>query len=877
MSAEIISNARTLFPNEDVSPKEKESKAWLMQFAQAAFNSYGDTPFGSIGYRSRDKYEWIKTYAQGRQSIERYKRVLTPDQDPNNNTLVVDWSVLPIIPKFRRTALGLLEKQNYDIQIDPVDPFAQSEKDMLVAEMKAKAILREEFKKQGRPDLAESAAIMANPGEPDDLDGIEVAELGMRHKTSMEAELVVELVFDQNDYEGQRRQQLQDQFDYGVAIFKDYEQDGLVGFRRVDPRRFLSNFCTYPDFRDLRYAGEVLEVPVAQLIQMSNGELTNEDIEFIYKYANANQWRGNMPVGNAYYGTYNDFWNKGKVQVLDLEIYSTDNLVREERVDRRGNVVFGRAGFEDTNNKKQKFKRKQVVGVYRVKWIVGTNICFDYGKQWNVKRDPINIARAKPSFHIGAVDFFDMKTFSRMEAIIPYADSIQLAYYRLQHELNTAVPRGFNINLAALEEVSLSGGGKAMSPSDIIDLYLQRGVLVSRSVAADGRQVPPAINQLEGGVGNAIAEYWNMINNNLDMIRQTLGLNELTDGSTPNPKFLTTVAQLAASGTNNALSDISYSDRALAQSLSEAIIIRVQDVIKRGGGEAYENSLGLGTVELLKRSQEISKYTYGIAIVDKPTAEEKAKLDELVKVALQSGQVNIDDVIRLNNIQNIKQAELFLAYKVKKNNEKKQQEAMQAQQMNGQIQQQSAMVAEQAKQQTIQMEYQMKSELEKVKADMEARLIELRGQFDLERERISATGRVESSFVQAKERDAANIRDNKTKLMQDGKMEDMGEIDVPAELESRVAPETAGGQQLNIQEPSGFSFLGNANQQSPAAQGANMMQQGMNEQMNAMNPMQEEQGMMEEMEGAEVEQGEPMSEEQQQMQDMLAFQNQGQA
>jgi hypothetical protein len=504
----------------------------------------------------------------------------------------------------------------------------------------------------------------------------------------------------------------------------------------------------------------------------------------------------------------------------------------------------------------------------------GTNICFDYGKQWNIKRDPINIARAKSSFHIAPVDFFDMKTFSRMEAIIPYADSIQLAYYRLQHELNTAVPRGFNINLAALEEISLSGGGQAMSPSDIIDLYLQRGVLVSRSVAADGKPVPPAINQLEGGVGNAIGEYWNMINNNLDMIRQTLGLNELTDGSTPNPKFLTTVAQLAASGTNNALSDISYADRALAQSLSEAVVIRVQDVIKRGGGEAYDNSLGLGTVELLKRSQEISKYTYGISIVDKPTAEEKAKLDELVKVALQSGQINIDDVIRLNNIQNIKQAELFLAYKVKKNAEKKQREAMEAQQMNGQIQQQSAMMAEQAKQQTMQMEYQMKSELEKVKTEMQARLIELSGQFDLERERISATGRVESSFVQAKERDAANIRDNKTKLMQSDKMEDMGEIDVPAELESRVAPETAGGQPLDIQEPSGFSFLGSASKQQPAAQGADMMQQGMNEQMNAANPMQEMQGMEEEMEGAEMEQGAEMDEEQQQLQDMLAFQNQ---
>ena len=105
-------------------------------------------------------------------------------------------------------------------------------------------------------------------------------------------------------------------------------------------------------------------------------------------------------------------------------------------------------------------------------------------------------------------------------------------------------------------------------------------------------------------------------------------------------------------------------------------------------------------------------------------------------------------------------------------------------------------------------------------------------------------------------------------------MEEMAEIDVPAELQSRVAPETAGGQPLPIQQPSGFSFLGSANKQQPAAQGAEMMQQGMNEQMNAANPMREAEGMEEEMMGAEVEQGEPMSEEQQQVNDMLAFQNQ---
>lgn len=405
-----------------------------------------------------------------------------------------------------------------------------------------------------------------------------------------------------------------------------------------------------------------------------------------------------------------------------------------------------------------------------------------------------------------------------MEAIIPYADAIQLSYARLQHELNTAVPKGFMVDLSALEEVSLSGGGEKMTPRDILDLYFQRGVLVTRSTTFNGQtNRMKAVEELQGGVGSAIQEYWTLINQNIDMIRQTLGLNELTDGSTPNPKLLTTVANLAATGTNNALGDINNSDRFLTESLAESVIIRVQDIIKNGYGEDFAKSLGAGTVEFLKVSPEISKYTYGIQIVDKPTAEEKAKLDELMKVALQSGQITIDDVIRMNNIQNLKQAELFLAYKVKKNNEKRQKEALEAQQQNGQIQQQSALVAEQAKQQTAQMQNQLEIQLVQAKAEMEAKLIQLRGEFELERERIAASGRVESSYVQAKERDTANIRDNKTKLLKENLDGKMGAIDIEADLKSTVEPQTQQGQQLPI-NLNAFSFMPKGPQQQPQMQ-----------------------------------------------------------
>jgi hypothetical protein len=817
-SPQLMGSVGISFPDENVDPKVKREKPWLLQYARAAFAAYGDTPFGSIGWRSRDKYEWVKTYAQGRQSTDRYKRILTPDQDPTNNTLVVDWSVLPIIPKFRRIALSLLEKQNYSIQIDPVDAFASTEIDAKLQAIKTKIQVKDALKDVGLDELTQSPLLTQEPGEPDDLDGLQVLELGIRHRTSMEAEQAVELTFDQNDFPEMRRQVIQDLFDYGVGVYKDYRDGNLVGTRRVDPRRLIISYCTYPDFRDLRYVGEIMECPVSQLIAMSNGELTKADIEFLYQYAVTYQWRTSQPVGNAYYGSYSDFWNKGKVQVLDLEIYSTDDIVREERIDKRGNVIFGKASFDDYNNKKDKYKRKQIQGGYRIKWVVGTDICFDYGRMYDMKRDPLNVARIKSSYHINACDFFDMKTFSRMEAIIPYADAIQLSYARLQHELNTAVPKGFMVDLSALEEVSLSGGGEKMTPRDILDLYFQRGVLVTRSTTFNGQtNRMKAVEELQGGVGSAIQEYWTLINQNIDMIRQTLGLNELTDGSTPNPKLLTTVANLAATGTNNALGDINNSDRFLTESLAESVIIRVQDIIKNGDGQDFEKSLGAGTVEFLKVSPEISKYTYGIQILDKPTAEEKAKLDELMKVALQSGQITIDDVIRMNNIQNLKQAELFLAYKVKKNNEKRQKEALEAQQQNGQIQQQSAMVAEQAKQQTAQLENQLQIQLVQAKAEMEAKLIQLRGEFELERERIAASGRVESSYVQAKERDTANIRDNKTKLLKENLDGKMGAIDIEADLKSTVEPLTQQGQELPI-NLNAFSFMPKGPQQQPQMQ-----------------------------------------------------------
>jgi hypothetical protein len=804
------------FPDELAPVSEKKGKDWLLQYAKAAYATYGNLPLGAIGWRSRDKYEEIKTYAQGRQSVEKYKRILIPGQDPSNNNLVVDWSVWPVIPKYRRISLGLMEKEGdrYDIRINPIDPLAKNELQKTLDDMRAKIMIRKMLEEQGVGELTEVPALMKEPGEPEDLDGVAVMETGIRHRTAMEAEQVVQLIYSQNNFDDIRRQYREDLFDYGVAFLKDDIYGNKVIIRRCDPRRMVMSYCTYPDFSDLQYIGEIREIPVQQLIVASNGQISKAEIEQIYKRVNNNTMGMNAPLGYAFSGSFSDFWNRGKVQVLDLELISSNQETKVETKDKRGNLFYANTSSDEKKRQRQEANgravTKTVQYLYRIKWIVGTDQCYDYGMQYDIKRDPMNLACAKFSYHIVGCNFYDMRTQSRTFELIPYADNIQLAAFKLQHALNSAVPKGAAIDISGLEDVPLSAGGEKLSPKELLDLYFQRGILLYRSKGFNGNDANRKwLDELVGGVGNEIAEFHNILQTNIELIKMTLGLNDLTDSSTPNPKTLTTIAQLAAEGSNNALSDLYIADRKLMTSVAGSVILRAQALIKSGKGEGFVNTLGMGTVAILANTPDIDKYIYGVSIEAKPTAEERAQFEQQLTTALQAGQITIADDIKIRNMYNQKQKELYLAYITEKNLKRQQQQKLEEMQQNGRIQVESAQAAEQAKQQTTSVEYELKMRLAQLEKDLEMRNLEVRGQYQLEEARIASTGRVESSYIQAKERQESNVRDNKTTLIKEGRADETDQIDMTTELKSQVEPLTGvDNPRLDVEVPEQeFSFL----------------------------------------------------------------------
>lgn len=791
------------FPDENIDPKKKLDKKWMQQYAQAAMYRYNSLPSNTIGWSSRNRYDQYTLYARGSQPTEKYKRTFNNGEDGVNKLLVVDWRVLPIMAKLMTVVNGILAELTFRPQINPIDDLAQEEIQKEILYNEAKIAFRKQLEEMNASEeVFKTGGLEFEQGDATDMDELAVKELGMRHRTAMELEQVVETVFSYNNFEYMMQLLNMDMVKYGVCVVKtECVNKADIRILREDPRNLVMSYCLKPDFSDWRYIGLVRSVPVSELIQMSDGELTKGQIEEVYKLGQqGSQTFGGSQFSWGVYNTWNEFWLKGSVYILDLEIRSTDKRILEKRVTKDGNKVYSYTNPEKIQ-KDNEYEQAEVENIYCCKWIIGTETVFNVHKKRNMMRNEMNISKVEPSIRVYGCDVHNMMAKSRVEELIAYADGIQYAYYKLQHLLNTQVPAGYAINYDALESIDLSAGAEKLTPKDVVDLFFDRGILIHRSqgVEIGGKPLSPPITPISNQFGVDLMQYWTMINTNINLMKETLGLNDLTDGSTPNSRTVSEIARAAMGGTKNALSDIFANQRKMIKEVVHNIVRHCQYIVKDGNSGLLASALGDGTIKTLKSIKDVDKYLYSVSIAENPTQEELISLQEQIKIGQQQGVITVDNVFMLDNMSNVKQKQAYLINVVRKNREQAKKDSMELQAMNAQVQQQSALMAEQAKQQTIQLEYQLKmqADLQRIKAEMEKEVtIE---QIRLEGKRIDASGRVEASEVQALGRDVNNQRDNEVKLeLANAKNKEVAKS--VKDFESAVQPQTAFEQPLELQE-----------------------------------------------------------------------------
>lgn len=740
----IKNESKANYPNHNIDPGQK-GKDWCLSYAKASWFDYKNHGTQSF-HNNRGTYSKIKDYAQGNQSVDKYKQLLNVDEAENESWLAIDYTILPIVPKFRRIALGKLNKTEYNITATPIDAIAQADVEDYYKRTKAKMDLRKSLSKT-MPGMEEFSALKKSPKDPENDEELEMhMNYTFKHNASIEMEQGIDLVFHTNGMDEKRKQVMEYLFDFGVAGYKEYiDSNGAVKVRVVNPSKLLISHCNKRDFSDKIHMGEVTEMSIADLKQRAGDQFSEKEYQDIAERFSGTKGFTRMNTSNK---MFSKDYDDSKIQVLEMEFFSVDQMVHESRTDRRGNKRFGRAGYNSQNKRKNKYVRSSYKTVYKISWIVDSEYCYDYGLCNDMKRVKSKLMDTDLSYHLFSPDFHNMKPLGIMEQLVPIADQIQISWYRLQNTINQARPKGIMIELGALEDIPLGSGGQQMKPMDVIDLFNKTGTLVYRKNDIGGKATNyKPIEELENGLGRDAMTYYQVIQNNIEMIRQITGLNEFTDGSTPDARSLTTTAKLAAQATNNALAHIEQGERFLLENLASSVIIRLQDSVKKNPIQGYVRSLGNKSMEFFKLSPSVGKHEFGVKIEDRPTEEQKQRLMQILQGSVAQGQVDFEDAVYIEQITNLKQAQQVLAYRMKKKREEAQANAERQQQMNGQIQQQSAQAAEQSKQQTLQMEMEMKMQMEKMKAELASKLQKEKYEYELEIEGIRQASNIERNAM----------------------------------------------------------------------------------------------------------------------------------
>ena len=430
------------------------------------------------------------------------------------------------------------------------------------------------------------------------------------------------------------------------------------------------------------------------------------------------------------------------VDVLDFEFISVDCIFFEEKENRFGNTNFFMKGFDYEEKQGSVFDRKphkmEISTVYGGSYIMGgSNIMFNYGMMKNVPKNVHDLSKFRLSYSVVATNLRNMMPKSMVDSCTGFADMLQLTHLKIQQAIAKAKPDGLIIDIEGLENVQLGKGGE-LQPLDLHDIYEQTGVFYYRSKNPEGGFQNPPVREIGNSIRN-INELIGLYNHYLRMIRDTTGINEMMDASTPKGDTLVGVQQQAIAAGNNAIYDITNASMILYKKVCEDIVKCMQILPKDCVlYKHYANAIGKENMGVLSSFSDLPMYNFGVQVIKEMEDQDRVYLEQNIQMSFQQKEIDIEDAIVIRSMKDVNQAERLLVIRRKKRMAKMQEMALQNSQMQAQSAQQAAQAASQAKMQEMQMEAQLEAQQLQLKSQLEAQLEQVKHQFRKEIELIKA-------------------------------------------------------------------------------------------------------------------------------------------
>ena len=733
------------FPKQEINPDKKDAE-YHKSWSQGIYSLFcrQKTAWSTNGQKN---FQELRDYSNGEQSTDRYKKWLLNDINTGtDSTVAVDsfdstplsrvakkegwynmmWQNISPAPTILNALHGQFDKLDFDLYVNVID--AES-KDLEESEAYLKFFEGQNLEWQNEYKTKAGIPIDEDTYYPKSVQEFEMykAQGGFKLNVARSMQKLLRYSFDISRWDTVTRKKVVDDLiciRYGAV--RDYfdAEDNKFKTKWIDPARLVIQFSNEHDYHDSEYAGYYT------LWTISNLKTKLPDVP-------EDEWKLLGKSGQGNYGNPDGDWSKYseldpstrlygydgfKIPVFEAEWIDTNIKKRKYYKDRYGRQQVKDLPFDTTatDGTNKEIKNTSIRLVRQCSWVLGTNYCFDWGVVKMASRK--NYSKPQLTFHVE-----QLLQPAIMERLVPILDQIEITFLRYQNSLAKMVENGYAVNTAML--ANLTYGGDKLDSKGILRLFKETGFYLyqySNYGQYTGGAATP-ITPIEGGMKNRVEETLRTMGMWLENIKTLTGIDVIAISQQPvmvdGKESQGEQVQITQDVLKPILDAMSEVKESAGGSLMRRIQIGVRnsDVIRK----AYAGVVSKADMEAIVR-MESEGVQYGLSLKAKPDRIAKKKFERWIEIALQNTReqrpgIELPDAIRFSNLlengADITELEQQLGYAIVKNKEESQANS-------------EKMIAMQGDQQRQTDAQKAQVEMEKIKAEAEAKMAEeaLRGQ-----------------------------------------------------------------------------------------------------------------------------------------------------
>lgn len=597
------------------------------------------------------KYREIRAWAEGNQPVQYLiDQTITRQAggDPNSSWLNLDYTPPAIIPSFVDGIVGDLMGLKYRVKCNAVDNESQSKK------LEAK---NKEFNKIKYAALLNEIEMTTGIPTPkskyQDEEEVEVEFENFKLGLEEAVEESVQNILETCGIENIQRRLYYDLVNLKMACVRCYyDVNYMTKFEYIDPELYVSSTNLKEDFSDVNIEGHIEFMTIGELKRQSG-----YDNETLYKIAQKYAGQlGNVQTIGAYQVGLLDSqytWYSNLIMVFHFRFLTIDTENYKIKENKYGKTRVYK-GEGKANSDKSLAKRIQ--NVYEGSWVVSSDYVYDYGKAENMVRQRLNDAVSTQT-QTGYFKFAPNMRYginkSITERAIPFAKQCHLAFLKIQHFAQKAVPPGYKINISGMNAVDLGDGKTEFDPIAMSIFHEQTGKLIYSLDGEGGLDKNSVRSPLDtfvipiGEVDKLIGIY----NFNLEQIRQVCARPIGVDTSTPSPDTLVGVMNASKASAMVALEPLRQGFTNIMKASINYLCMMLQDKAT----DKYGMAIGDLNVKLLEMGKDLELATLGMDIEYEPDDIERNEMRMTLDYEVKAGNLRSEDKAYIMTLPTVKQ------------------------------------------------------------------------------------------------------------------------------------------------------------------------------------------------------------------------------